>query len=90
MYENASFTHPSHHLTDHPVPGPTLILPAIGPIFHQVHVVLEVQFLGQFRQQVHAVPFQLRAFGHCVWILLKDGTQRNYSDVIIFIQQQMS
>lgn len=80
MYENASFTHPSHHLTDHPVPGPTLILPAIGPIFHQVHIVFEAQFLGQFRQQVHAVTFHLRAFGHGVWILLKGEAQKNDSD----------
>lgn len=64
-------THPSHHLSNHPIPVPTVILPAICTVFHQLHSVLEAQLLGYFRQQVHAKAFQLSALGNCVRFLLQ-------------------
>lgn len=65
-----SCTHPSHHLSNHPVPVPVVILPAVRAIFHQLHSVLEAHFLGYFREQVHAKTLQLCALGNCVRLLL--------------------
>ena len=64
------FTYTSHHLSNHPVPVPTLVLSAVRCILHQVYFEPEAQLFGQLREQVHAVAFQLRALGHRVGILL--------------------
>lgn len=63
-------THPSHHLSNHPVPVAVLVLSAVRFIFYQLHFVLKAHFFGYFRQQVHAKTFQLVAFGHGIWLLL--------------------
>ena len=73
--KNVSFscTHASHHLSNHPIPVPVLILSAVWTILHQLHFVFEAQFLGYFRQQVHAEALHLGAFGHCIWLLLSEN-----------------
>ena len=65
-----SCTYPSHHLSNHPIPAPLVILSAVRTILHQLHSVTEAQFLGYLRQKVHAKAFQLCALGNCVWLLL--------------------
>lgn len=63
--------HPSHHLSNHPIPAPAFILSAVRAVFHQLHFVLEAHFLGYFREQVHTEAFQLCDFVHCIRLLLE-------------------
>lgn len=65
-----SCTYASHHLSNHSIPVPTLILSTVRTILHQLHLVFETQFFTDFRQQIHAESFQLWAFWNRIRLLL--------------------
>lgn len=79
-----SCTYASHHLSNHSIPVPTLVLSPIRTILHQLHSVFETQFYGDFRQQIHAKAFQLWAFWNRIRLLLYTHLKKGQMVIKLF------